>query len=264
MDICLLQPTFDAKHLPALTHFFFCGEELTHKTAATLKQRFPQAKIFNTYGPTEATVAVSAVEITSEVLENYQRLPIGKAKQDTQIVLLDENGKEVATGESGEILIVGPSVSKGYLNNSEKTAKAFVTYNARPAYKTGDLGQFDENGQLLYKGRIDFQIKLHGFRIELEDVDHHLDKVSYVSQATTVPHYGKDHKVNQLVAYVVKDKDKIAEFESDFKVTQAIKKELLETMMSYMMPQKFVYVDSLPLTANGKIDRKSLMKEVNS
>ncbi|MCR1900548.1 D-alanine--poly(phosphoribitol) ligase subunit DltA [Ligilactobacillus apodemi] len=264
MDICLLQPTFDAKHLPALTHFFFCGEELTHKTAATLKQRFPQAKIFNTYGPTEATVAVSAVEITSEVLENYQRLPIGKAKQDTQIVLLDENGKEVATGESGEILIVGPSVSKGYLNNSEKTAKAFVTYNARPAYKTGDLGQFDENGQLLYKGRIDFQIKLHGFRIELEDVDHHLDKVSYVSQATTVPHYGKDHKVNQLVAYVVKDKDKTAEFESDFKVTQAIKKELLETMMSYMMPQKFVYVDSLPLTANGKIDRKSLMKEVNS
>ncbi len=75
--------------------------------------------------------------------------------------------------------------------------------------------------------------------------------------------YGKDHKVSQLIAYVVKDETKTADFESDFKLTQAIKQELLETMMSYMMPQKFIYVDSLPLTANGKIDRKSLMKEVN-
>ncbi len=73
----------------------------------------------------------------------------------------------------------------------------------------------------------------------------------------------KDHKVSQLIAYVVKDETKTADFESDFKLTQAIKQELLETMMSYMMPQKFIYVDSLPLTANGKIDRKSLMKEVN-
>ena len=126
------------------------------------------------------------------------------------------------------------------------------------------LGQFDENGQLLYKGRIDFQVKLHGFRIELEDVDHHLDKVSYVTQATTVPRYDKDHKVSQLVAYIVKDQAKTKDFASDFKLTQAIKKELLETMMSYMMPQKFVYVEKLPLTPNGKIDRKKLMKEVNS
>ena len=69
--------------------------------------------------------------------------------------------------------------------------------------------------------------------------------------------------ISQLIAYVVKDETKAADFESDFKLTQAIKQELLETMMSYMMPQKFIYVDSLPLTANGKIDRKSLMKEVN-
>jgi len=105
---------------------------------------------------------------------------------------------------------------------------------------------------------------LHGFRIELEDVDHHLDKVSYVTQATTVPRYDKDHKVSQLVAYIVKDQAKTKDFASDFKLTQAIKKELLETMMSYMMPQKFVYVEKLPLTQNGKIDRKKLMKEVNS
>lgn len=113
---------------------------------------------------------------------------------------------------------------------------------------------------MLYKGRIDFQVKLHGFRIELEDVDHHLDRVSLVSQATTVPKYDKNHKVQQLIAYVVAKEN---DFEDEFKLTQAIKKELSETMMSYMMPQRFIYVDSLPLTNNGKIDRKSLMKEVN-
>ena len=222
--------------------------------------RFPKGHIFNTYGPTETTVAVTQVEITEQVLNDYPRLPIGITKDDTKIVLLDDNLKEVAAGEAGEIVILGPSVSKGYINNPEKTQAAFIDFQGQKAYRTGDLGQFDDNGQLLYKGRIDFQVKLHGFRIELEDVDHHLDRVSLVSQATTVPKYDKNHKVQQLIAYVVAKENN---FEDEFKLTQAIKKELNETMMSYMMPQRFIYVDSLPLTNNGKIDRKSLMKEVN-
>lgn len=260
MDICLLQPTFDEAHMPELSHFLFCGEELTHSTAATLKQRFPHAHIFNTYGPTETTVAVTQVEITDEILAQYKRLPIGKPKEDTKIYLFNNEGHQVAAGQDGEIVIAGPSVSKGYINNPEKTAKAFLTTDGIPAYKTGDLGQFDDHGQLLYKGRLDFQIKLHGFRIELEDVDHHLDQVSLVSQATTVPKYDKNDKVSQLIAYIVPEKNK---YKDNFELTQAIKAELHETMMSYMMPQRFVYVDSLPLTTNGKIDRKSLMKEVN-
>lgn len=260
MDLCLLNPAFNEENLPELTHFLFCGEELTHQTAQNLHTRFPNGHIFNTYGPTETTVAVTQVEITEQVLNDYPRLPIGITKDDTKIVLLDDNLKEVAAGEAGEIVILGPSVSKGYINNPEKTQAAFIDFQGQKAYRTGDLGQFDENGQLLYKGRIDFQVKLHGFRIELEDVDHHLDRVSLVSQATTVPKYDKNHKVQQLIAYVVAKKN---DFEDEFKLTQAIKKELSETMMSYMMPQRFIYVDSLPLTNNGKIDRKSLMKEVN-
>lgn len=260
MDICLLQPTFDETHMPELSHFVFCGEELTHATAANLKQRFPHARIFNTYGPTETTVAVTQVEITDEILEKYQRLPIGKPKADTRIVLVDEDTHEVGELDEGEIVIAGPSVSKGYINNPEKTANAFLQVEGMNAYKTGDLGQFDENGQLLYKGRLDFQVKLHGFRIELEDVDHHLGQVSLISQATTVPKYDKNHKVSQLIAYIVPEEN---DFDDEFKLTQAIKEELQEIMMSYMMPQRFVYVDSLPLTPNGKIDRKSLMKEVN-
>ncbi len=259
-DICLLSKEFDEKHLPDLKRFMFCGEELTHQTAQRLKERFPKSRVFNTYGPTEATVAVTQTEITEKVLKNYQRLPIGACKEDAKIILLDEDGNEVEEGKAGEITIVGAGVSKGYLNNPEKTAQAFFEYEGKRAYRTGDLGRFDQNGQLMYMGRLDFQVKLHGYRIELEDVDQCLSHVSLVERAATVPRYDGNHKVSQLIAYVVL---KNAESEDDFKMTRAIKEELRETMMPYMMPQRFVYVETLPLTQNGKVDRKSLMKEVN-
>lgn len=259
VDICLMAPEFDGQHLQELTHFLFCGEELTKQTAQKLLDRFPNAKVFNTYGPTEATVAISQIQITQDIIDHSARLPIGYVKEDCRVVILDE-GKEQAVNEVGEIVIVGPSVSKGYMNNPEKTKEAFITYQGQPAYKTGDAGSLDENGLLHYNGRIDFQVKLHGFRMELEDIDHHLMKVSYVDKATVVPKY-KDHKVQQLVAFVVAKEN---DFAKEFELTKAIKAELAQTVMDYMIPQRFVYVKELPRTANGKIDRKGLMNEVNT
>lgn len=90
VTICLLEPTFDQAHYPQLTHFLFCGEELTHKTAATLKKRFPDAHIFNTYGPTEATVAISQIEITNQVLDDFNRLPIGYFKAGVHGQVVDD------------------------------------------------------------------------------------------------------------------------------------------------------------------------------
>lgn len=259
MDICLMQPTFDAKHLPSIKHFLFCGEELTHKTAQELRNRFPEADLFNTYGPTEATVAVSAINITQQVLDQNKRLPIGYVKDDTKVIIFDD-GKEVSAGQEGEIIIAGPSVSCGYLNNPEKTEQAFFEYEGMPAYRTGDLGYFGEHQLLYYAGRKDFQVKLHGYRMELEDIDHHLNDVKYVKQATVVPKY-KNHKVEKLIAYVVPSGD---DFAKDYERTKAIKKAMAETVMDYMIPQKFIYVEKLPLTSNGKIDRKGLINEVNA
>ncbi|WP_265456729.1 D-alanine--poly(phosphoribitol) ligase subunit DltA [Enterococcus sp. HY326] len=258
MKICLMEPTFDGQHVPSLQTFLFCGEELPKSTALELLIRFPQAKIFNTYGPTEATVAVSGVEITSELLEKYERVPIGYVKEDTQILFMEE-GRVLENGAVGEIVIVGPSVSKGYLNNPEKTAAAFFEYGGVPAYHTGDSGSMTKEGLLLYEGRIDFQVKFHGYRIELEDIDHHLDDVSLVKQATVVPKY-VENKVEQLIAYVVPEAN---DFEKEFKLTKAIKEELAGLVMDYMVPQKFIYVEELPLTANGKVDRKGLIAEAN-
>lgn len=261
VEICLLSPEFNEETCPTLTNLYFCGEELTNKTASRLKERFPHLKAYNIYGPTEATVAVTELELTDEILKKYPRLPIGWPKPDTPIVLVDEDNQPVPQGEDGELVILGPSVSKGYINNPEKTASAFIELDGQRAYKTGDLAQYDESGMLLYKGRVDFQIKLHGFRIELEDVDNHLNRVSHVAQALTVPRYGKDHKVQQMIAYIVpKDLDYA---DKKLELTKAIKEELSEIMMPYMMPNRFVFVDSLSLTQNGKLDRKKLISEVN-
>lgn len=261
MDVCLLQPTFDADHYPALSRFLFCGEELSHATAQALKQRFPEARIFNTYGPTESTVAVSAIEITDAVLEQNDRLPIGRLKPDMGGYIIDMDNNVVKAGNEGELVIYGPAVSKGYINNPTKTNEVFFKYEGHPAYKTGDLVVVDQDGVLYYRGRTDFQIKLHGYRIELEEVNHYLNNDPLIKAGIAVPKYGKDQKVAQLVAYVIPATD---EYDSQIKLTVAIKDSLKANMMEYMVPNRFIFVEELPQTANGKIDIKSMIARVNS
>jgi len=118
----------------------------------------------------------------------------------------------------------------------------------------------DDDGLFRYRGRVDFQIKMHGYRIELEEVNHFLAQQQHIEQAVAVPKYDKEHKVTQMIAYVVPKEN---DFESNFALTTAIKKDLQGMMMEYMIPQRFVYQTSLPLTPNGKIDVKSIIKEVN-
>lgn len=262
-DMALLSDDFNSQKLPQLTHFYFDGEELTVKTAQKLRDRFPPARIINAYGPTEATVALSAVAVTDEMLQNCKRLPIGYTKADSPTFVIDEEGQKVPNGQQGEIIVCGPAVSKGYLNNPEKTAEAFFEFEGLPAYHTGDVGSMTDEGLLLYGGRMDFQIKFNGFRIELEDVSQNLNKSKYIESAVAVPRYNKDHKVQNLLAYVIL-KDGVAEqFEREIDITKAIKEDLQDIMMSYMMPSKFLYRETLPLTPNGKVDIKGLISEVN-
>ena len=262
-DMALLSDDFNSQKLPQLTHFYFDGEELTVKTAQKLRDRFPQARIINAYGPTEATVALSAVAVTDEMLQNCKRLPIGYTKADSPTFVIDEEGQKVPNGQQGEIIVCGPAVSKGYLNNPEKTAEAFFEFEGLPAYHTGDVGSMTDEGLLLYGGRMDFQIKFNGFRIELEDVSQNLNKSKYVESAVAVPRYNKDHKVQNLLAYVILKDGVDEQFEREIDITKAIKEDLQDIMMSYMMPSKFLYRETLPLTPNGKIDIKGLISEVN-
>lgn len=259
-QMCFLDRTFDGEHHPDLTHFLFCGEELPHSEAAMLKKKFPNSHIFNTYGPTETTVAVTQVEITDEVLEKYDRLPIGRAKEDTRITIDTSKGDK--PGE-GEIIIEGPSVSKGYMNNPEKTEAAFFKKDGDKylSYRTGDAGFFDGD-MLFYRGRIDFLIKFNGYRIELEEINFYLTKNDLVRYGVAAPKYNKDHTVKQIVAEI-ELKDGVRRKYSDAELTKLIREDLAKNVMPYMIPQRYVYRDALPISQNGKVDIKTVIKEVN-
>ncbi|MBC2115112.1 D-alanine--poly(phosphoribitol) ligase subunit DltA [Listeria booriae] len=259
VDICLMDANFNGETNPSITHFLFCGEVLTKETARALTTRFPNATVYNTYGPTEATVAVTNVVIDDTNIDTYPSLPLGRIKPDTKLAIMDEDGLPLPEGEKGEIVLIGPSVSKGYLNEPEKTTAVFYADDLFQAYKTGDCGVIID-GMLFFQGRLDFQIKLHGYRIELEDIENNLKEVSYIRSCIVVPKT-REGKVDSLVAFVVpSDHD----FEKEYKLSAAIKKELAESMPSYMIPRKWVYKTEFPLTMNGKIDRKQLSSEVNT
>jgi D-alanine--poly(phosphoribitol) ligase subunit 1 len=269
-DLCLSDPIFNEALSPNLSHFLFCGDELLNRTADKLIDRFPAARVFNTYGPTEATVAVTQVEITKDITAANDRLPVGSVRPDTFISILDEQGAKVPDGVIGEIIIYGSPISKGYLNDPVRTAESFFEFEGLPAYRSGDAGLLLD-GQLFFKGRLDFQVKFHGYRIELEDIEQHLLKSPFVADAIVVPEY-KDYKVRRLVAYVVTAPGAEAQSPGadaepmplkDYEISKAIKVGLTGEIMQYMIPQKFVYKDSLPLTKNGKTDRKQILNEVN-
>ena len=252
-QMCLIERSFTETMLPKLRRFLFCGETLAPETAAQLLERFPQAEVWNTYGPTEATVATTSVRITREVLEKWSSLPVGAAMPGTRVVILGENGERMGEGERGEIVIAGPNVSPGYLGRDDLTAKAFFEYDGARAYRTGDWGR-EREGQIFFEGRRDSQVKVNGYRIELGDLEANLRALPEIADAVVLP-VEKQGRIDALAAIVVLAVEKSG---SDFAFTAQLKTRLGERLPAYMIPRKFLYVDAFPMTANGKADRRKL------
>lgn len=259
--MCVVEEDFNLKMLPNLKAMIFVGEVLPKPLCEELLNRFPETRIINGYGPTEATVAVSANDMNKELLLEDGSLPIGFPMKTSVVKIVDDNGNTLNDGEKGEVIIVGPSVSKGYFNNEEMTEKAFFydDYNGTKcrAYRTGDLGYYI-NGNLYYCGRKDFQIKLNGYRIEIEDIENNLVKVNNVKNAAVVP-VNKDGKIAYLTAFIELKEDNGL---SSLKNGIMIKKELGELIPSYMIPRNIKIIDQFPTNVNGKIDRKKLLENI--
>lgn len=256
LEICAFDDSFDSKLLQKLEKIILAGEVLTKKLVNDIQKKFPDASVVNGYGPTEGTVLLSACEITKEMMSNEKNLPIGYILPNSIHHIVDESGKDVANGEKGELVVISDSISSGYYNNPEQTNKVFFkSHDGRMGYKTGDL-VFEENSLLYYVVRKDFQIKLNGFRIELDDISENLNKIDFISNSVVLPVY-KNEKVSYLVAFVALNR----KFEeSGIKVSANIKNELKKLIPSYMVPKKIVCMDKFPLNTNGKIDRKKLME----
>lgn len=227
--------------LASIKYFLFCGETLPHPLASTLYKAFTSSVIYNTYGPTEATVATTKVTITQEVLDNYNPLPVGFPKPESQLLI-----------ENGEIIIVGDNVSIGYLNRPELNAEKFVVINDKRAYKTGDNG-FLKDGMLFFNARSDNQIKLHGYRIELDEITAKTNDIDFVIHAETIA-LRRNREVKKIVSLVQLSSAIAPELE----VKNEIVDQLTKSLPPYMIPSDFKFIEKMPLNQNGKTDKKEL------
>ena len=258
MNVCLLNKEFNEQMLPEMKIFLFCGEVLTNKTARELQKRFPNAQVINTYGPTESTVAVTEVVINDEMATSEHPLSIGYDKPGTTIFIMDDKyaypGKP--EGEKGEIVIAGNTVAKGYLNQPELTADKFFKLQTPEgemwAYKTGDEG-YKQDELLYYCGRMDFQIKLNGYRIELGDIESNILEMDDVTYCVVLP-IEKRGEVKGLAAFVTLDHP----VEDEFEYSQSVRKYISEKLPHYMVPKKCIVLEEMPMTNNGKADRRAL------
>lgn len=257
--LCLMEPSFGESMIPTLRRFWIAGEALAPEIASDLIKRFPKAELWNAYGPTEATVATSSVHITKEIIAKYNPLPIGYPIPGTRLLIHDQNGNQVPGGGRGEIIINGPNVSIGYINRPDLTSRAFFELNGQRAYHTGDWGR-SQDGMIFYDGRMDFQIKLHGYRIEIGDIEANLHVVPNVQDAVVVPVMNGEH-TDYLVAFVIL-KNKVDK--TEYETMQQIKKELGKRIPEYMIPRKFVFRTEFPITSNGKADRRALAETLQS
>jgi amino acid adenylation domain-containing protein len=242
----------DAGAFPTLRWSLFCGEALSSTLAEAWQQAANNSILENLYGPTEATIAITYYRWNSETspAECVRGLvPIGWPFDGQQVCAVNEDLEPVALGESGELCLGGSQVTRGYLNDPEKTAKSFVRLKHtgdQVWYRTGDLVRQDERGCLFYLGRRDFQVKVNGYRVELQEIDLVLREAARTELAVAIPWPLSDGSASGIVG-VLSGSDPA----QDKQIVAACEKRLPR----YMVPNRIYHFPQIPLNVNGKIDR---------
>ncbi|SFS02400.1 hybrid non-ribosomal peptide synthetase/type I polyketide synthase [Anaeromicropila populeti] len=209
--------------------------------------------LINGYGPTETTVFAVCYPI-DHIEEDAESIPIGYAISNTSLYILDEQGQPVPANVPGELYIGGKGVSKGYLNREELTKEKFVTLKFAPyerVYRTGDRVMRRPTGEILFLGRVDFQIKLRGFRVELGEIETHIKELPKIRDAVVTA--VKDKQGSLYIAAYYTALDIEGKVEPD-----DIKKLLSDKLPEYMIPARMKQLETFPLTVNRKVDRKAL------
>ncbi|GLX70690.1 amino acid adenylation domain-containing protein [Paenibacillus glycanilyticus] len=233
------------KLVPQYLHTVAFGSEVFPVKQFNLwRSALPKANFYNLYGPTEAT-GMSCYYKVERALGEQEILPVGRPFRNTEILLLGPDDRQVAPGEVGEICIRGTCLTLGYYGDFEKTSEVFVQNPLNGLYpeliyRTGDLGKYNEHGELMFVSRKDYQIKHMGYRIELGEIEANVNRLEGIQSACCV----YDKTTEKIVLFFVGDTD-----------ARSIVKGLKLLLPKYMIPNRIEPLDSMPLTTNGKIDR---------
>lgn len=246
---------------PDIRLSLFCGEALPMDAAAAWFEATSGARLENLYGPTEATLACTLYQWDADRSEREcvnRLVPIGEAFPGMIAKVVDETLHEVAPGDQGELMMSGPQIALGYWRDADKTAEVFVEdpITGASAYRTGDLVRrpAKDHEPLVYLGRIDHQIKLHGHRVELGEIEAVLKDVSGASRAVAVGWPVTDAGIGGIAAFL-----ELGTIDEGTLLDRAG-----ELLPHYMIPKKILPVPSFPLTSNGKVDRKALIEILES
>jgi amino acid adenylation domain-containing protein len=253
--------------LPSLKWMMVVGEPVSVHWVNKWLQVYPQIKIVNAYGPTEAADDITQFIVDKPLPENQRTVPIGKPLANLNLYILDEDMQLLPIGAPGEICVSGIGVGAGYWKNEEKTKLSFVanpftdtSQNLPPnradlIYKTGDLGRWLADGNIEFLGRIDHQVKIRGFRVELGEIETFLGQHPNVRENVVVV-YQEEVDSTVLAAYVVAKTEPVPSISE-------LRSFLQEKLPDHMIPSAFVMLENLPLAPSGKIDRKALPKPDN-
>jgi amino acid adenylation domain-containing protein len=243
---------------PALRRLLWCGEKFPVSALMYFMKHLPQVEFFNLYGPTEATIASSYYHVPQCPANEHIQIPIGEACPGESLLVLDQQLNPITPGEVGDLYIAGVGLSPGYWKDPGKTAEAFGP-NPRASnpsdriYKTGDLARIGNDGMIYLIGRSDSQIKSRGFRIELGEIESALDAVPGIMDAAVVALDSPDSGVTEICcAFVPSPGSEVG--------PPAVKKSLTDVLPPYMIPARWMVLESMPHNGNGKADR-ALLKQ---
>ena len=248
-----LSPYFDEIRLPDLKYLIVTAEAAQADVLARFRACAPNAEFVNLYGPTEATIYCTAYRIPREECKHYHgMIAIGKPFEGMDVLIADEEGNALGEGEKGELWVCGAQVMDGYWKDREKSEQVLVRRDGRVFYKTGDLCYADLDGDVIYCGRKDYQVKVQGFRVELNEIEY------------TARKFYKEEK--NVVVVAKKEDDGGCQLHLFVEAAECDTKSLLEFMKMhlpvYMLPSRVHTLEVFPLGTSNKIDRKKLLSLV--
>lgn len=238
----------------------FVGEPLWYEQVRDWIKSCPNSIVYNTYGPTETTVIIMRYKVydpkimTIDTLKELEGVvPLGTTFPRAKAGIFNDYNVELAKNEIGQIYLAGDQVGLGYLNSKEKTNEAFLNLDETLWYKTGDNGYVDDNGNFIFKGRRDDQVKINGFRVDLLEIDEKL-RLASKRRAMSIPLRNELNQITNLVAAVEGDEDN--------KIKDDIVSTLKNYLPFYMQVHDIVFIKEFPVNYNGKLDRKALTQQV--